>query len=502
MLRRGFDQACPLPSPTRSIRLPTGRGGKRASSTRSIRARFRTATATGSAISQGSSSGSTISLRSASMRSGCRRSSPRRWPTSATTSPTTAASSRCSAIWPISTGCSPRSTRAGSSCCSISCPTTARDQHPWFVESRSSAHSSEARLVHLARRPRRTAARPTTGSATSAARPGTWDEATGQYYLHAFLKEQPDLNWRNPEVRAAMIDVLRFWLDRGVDGFRIDVLWHIVKAEGLPDNPTNPDWRPGMNERDRLLQLHSTDQPEAHAIAAEMRALADELWRARADRRDLPAQRSPRALVRHARAAPRSICRSISQLIENRVGRGDARPADRRIRSLAARRGGWPNWVIGSHDAPRIAARIGEAQARVAAMLLLTLRGTPTLYQGDELGIGEVDDPARSGPRSARPAPAGPRPRPRPLAHADAVGRLAQRRVQQRPSRGCRSTPTGRRATSPRRTATRLDAGALPRPAARCGERSRRLRSATSHWSMRDGDVLAYRPAPRRRSGC
>src|SRR6478735_2787048 len=102
-----------------------------------------------------------------------------------------------------------------------------------------------------------------------------WDEASGQYYLHAFLPQQPDLNWRNPALKAAMLDVLRFWLARGVDGFRIDVLWHIVKAEGLPDNPVNPDWHPGMNERDRVLQAHSTDQPEAHAIAAEMRAIAD-----------------------------------------------------------------------------------------------------------------------------------------------------------------------------------------------------------------------------------
>ncbi len=74
------------------------------------------------------------------------------------------------------------------------------------------------------------AARPTTGSAISADSAWEWDAATGQYYYHAFLKEQPDLNWRNPEVRAAMMDVLRFWLARGVDGFRIDVPWHMVEA--------------------------------------------------------------------------------------------------------------------------------------------------------------------------------------------------------------------------------------------------------------------------------
>ena len=102
-----------------------------------------------------------------------------------------------------------------------------------------------------------------------------WDEATGQYYYHAFLKEQADLNWRNPAVQAAMYDVMRFWFDRGVDGFRIDVLWHMVKAADFPDNPPNPAYQPAMGDMHRVLQLHSTDQPEVHAIAADMRAIAD-----------------------------------------------------------------------------------------------------------------------------------------------------------------------------------------------------------------------------------
>ena len=120
------------------------------------------------------------------------------------------------------------------------------------------------------------AARPTIGSAISAARRWEWDEATGQYYYHAFLKEQADLNWRNPAaVQAAMYDVMRFWFDRGVDGFRIDVLWHMVKAADFPDNPPNPAYQPAMGDMHRVLQRHSTDQPEVHAIVAEMRAIAD-----------------------------------------------------------------------------------------------------------------------------------------------------------------------------------------------------------------------------------
>ena len=73
-----------------------------------------------------------------------------------------------------------------------------------------------------------------------------WDEQTEQYYYHAYLHQQPDLNWRNPAVRADMYDVLRFWLERGVDGFRVDVLWHLIKDDQFRDNPPNPDWAPGM----------------------------------------------------------------------------------------------------------------------------------------------------------------------------------------------------------------------------------------------------------------
>jgi oligo-1,6-glucosidase/alpha-glucosidase len=188
-----------------------------------------------------------------------------------------------------------------------------------------------------------------------------------------------------------MFDVVRFWLARGVDGFRIDVLWHIVKAQGLPDNPVNPDWHPGMNERDRLLQVNSTDQPEAHAIAAEMRELAESYGdRVLIGEIFLPFDKLAKWYGTPER--PEVNLPFNFALIENpwdatTIGNVIADYED----SLPD--WGWPNWVLGSHDAARIAARVGEAQALVAMMLLLTLRGTPTLYQGDELGIGHVDIP-------------------------------------------------------------------------------------------------------------
>ena len=274
-------------------------------------------------------------------------------------------------------------------------PNHSSDRHPWFVESRSS-RTNPKRDWYIWRDPAPDGGPPNNWISDFGGSAWTYDEATGQYYLHAFLKEQPDLNWRHPDLKAAMMDVLRFWLDRGVDGFRIDVLWHIVKHAELPDNPLNPDWTPDRTERDKLLQHHSTDQPEAHAISAEMRALADE-YGARTGRERvligeifLPNERHQRWYGTPER--PQVHLPFNFQLIENGW---NAEALGRMIAGYEASLPGhgWPNWVIGSHDAPRIAARIGEAQARVAAMLLLTLRGTPTLYQGDELGIGEVAIP-------------------------------------------------------------------------------------------------------------
>jgi alpha-glucosidase len=269
-------------------------------------------------------------------------------------------------------------------------PNHSSDRHPWFIESRSSRDNPK-RDWYIWRDPAPDGGPPNNWISDFGGPAWTWDEPTGQYYLHAFLPQQPDLNWRNPELKAAMLDVMRFWFERGVDGFRIDVLWHIVKAAGLPDNPPNPDWRDGHNERDKVLQLHSTDQPEAHAISAEMRALADEYGeRLLVGEIFLPNERLARwhgTPERPQVHLPFNFC-----LMENGW---DARTIDRLVAEYEASlpAWGWPNWVLGSHDAPRIAARVGEAQARVAMMLLLTLRGTPTLYQGDELAIGQVPIP-------------------------------------------------------------------------------------------------------------
>jgi alpha-glucosidase len=268
-------------------------------------------------------------------------------------------------------------------------PNHSSDQHPWFVESRSSRTSAK-RDWYLWRDPAPGGGPPNNWISDFGGSAWEWDEATGQYFYHAFLEQQPDLNWRNPDVRQAMFDVLRFWFARGVDGFRIDVLWHMIKAADFPDNPPNPAYLPAMGEMHSVLQLHSTDQPEVHVIAAEMRRIADSFGeRVLIGEIYLPIER----LMHYYGRTEAGVHLPFNfQLID---AAWNARGLAAMIAEYEAALppGGWPNWVLGNHDRPRIAAKLGEARARVAAMLLLTLRGTPTLYYGDEVGIGHVEIP-------------------------------------------------------------------------------------------------------------
>ncbi|WHU01853.1 alpha-amylase family glycosyl hydrolase [Sphingomonas sp. NIBR02145] len=270
-------------------------------------------------------------------------------------------------------------------------PNHTSDQHPWFQESRS-AQDDPRRDWYIWRDARPDGSPPNNWISDFGGSAWEWDEATSQYYYHAFLKEQPDLNWRNPAVRSAMLDVLRFWFERGVDGFRIDVLWHMVKHVDLPDNPVNLDWAPGQADYTRVHQLHSTDQPEVHGIAGEMRAIADEYGaRVLIGEIYLPV---PKLVGYYGTPEQPGVHLPFNfQLIGAEWNApGLAKMIADYEAALPAE--GWPNWVLGNHDRPRIATRVGAEQARVAMMLLLTLRGTPTLYYGDEIGMEDGEIPA------------------------------------------------------------------------------------------------------------
>ncbi|HEX9200602.1 MAG TPA: alpha-amylase family glycosyl hydrolase [Acidobacteriaceae bacterium] len=296
-------------------------------------------------------------------------------------------------------------------------PNHTSDQHPWFLESRSSRDNPK-RDWYLWRDP-------ASGDGPPESRlPNNWmshfggpawtfDHTTGQFYMHSFLAQQPDLNWRNPAVREAMYSAMRFWLEhgpggRGIDGFRMDVLWLLIKDEMFRDNPPNPEWRPGSSSFGQYLPLYTANRPEIHQIVAEMRALLDSYSDAAGERlligeiylpinelvqyygASAPEAKSAEYdLTNAAITSPRLNGAHLPFNFHLIQTPWQALAIARLIRDYEAAipPGAWPNWVLGNHDQTRIATRVGPAQARVAAMLLLTLRGTATLYYGDELGM-------------------------------------------------------------------------------------------------------------------
>jgi alpha-glucosidase len=266
-------------------------------------------------------------------------------------------------------------------------PNHSSDRHPWFIESRK-WRTSPKRDWYIWRDPAPGGGPPNNWLSEFGGSAWQFDEDSGQYYYHAFLGSQPDLNWRNPEVVDAMRDVLRFWMRKGVDGFRVDVIWHLIKDEAFRDNPPNPNYREGRPPNEAVTPLYSTDLPEVHDVIAVLRRTIDEFpGRLLIGEIYLPVER----LVAYYGRDLDGVHLPFNFALLN--VRWDAKC----ILSLIAEyenalpKGGWPNWVLGNHDRPRIASRVGKGQAAVAAMLLLTLRGTPTIYYGDELGMHQVE---------------------------------------------------------------------------------------------------------------
>jgi alpha-glucosidase len=273
-------------------------------------------------------------------------------------------------------------------------PNHTSSAHPWFQQSRSS-RSNPYRDWYIWRDPKPDNGPPNNWLSVFGGSAWAWDAATAQYYLHSFDAEQPDLNWRNPAVQAAMFDVARFWLERGVDGFRVDVASLIMKDPELRDNPPDPDpepiWVQTMGEWALQLHLYDLQHPDVHRVYREFRQLLDSYSAAQ-----------PRMAIGELHDRDLSVWASFygPQLDElhlpfnfHLLGAAWESAAVRAVVTqieAAIAPGAWPNWVLGNHDQARIASRLGAAHARLAMLLLLTLRGTPTLYYGDELGMPNV----------------------------------------------------------------------------------------------------------------
>jgi alpha-glucosidase len=259
------------------------------------------------------------------------------------------------------------------------------DQHSWFIESRSSRIHPK-RDWYIWKDPSENGGPPNNWIGRfDGLSAWEWDRKTEQYYLHSFLKEQPDINWRNPDARQAMLDVLHFWLQRGVDGFRVDAAYRALKDPQFRDNPVNPDWHPGMEPSDRLFEVFSKNIPEIHDFNRILRTLVDGYGD-----RLLIAElyKSLEEIVKHYGANDEFHLPLNSELMSS-----DCQWSAESVREVVERyerllpEGAWPNWTLGNHDKHRVASRIGISQARIAMMLLLTLRGTPTIYYGEELGM-------------------------------------------------------------------------------------------------------------------
>ncbi len=286
-------------------------------------------------------------------------------------------------------------------------PNHTSDRHPWFVDARSS-REAEHRDWYIWRDPRPDGSPPNNWQSVFGGDAWEWDEPTGQYYFHSFLKEQPDLDWTNPAVRAAMTDAMRYWFERGVDGLRLDVVHLLSKRNELRqvhageeiDRRVGAD--PERSARARRRQLWG-DGPQIHEIMRLLRRTADEF-----DAKVLVGEiwLPPKRLVAYYGEELTGLHLPFNfQLINLAWDPHRVHQAVVRYETLLPD-GAWPNWVLGNHDVSRVASRLGAAQARVAAMLLLTLRGTPTLYYGDEIGMSDVELPpsAQRDPQGLREA--------------------------------------------------------------------------------------------------
>ena len=265
-------------------------------------------------------------------------------------------------------------------------------EHEWFIESRSSRDDAK-RDWYVWRDAKPDGSPPNNWVSVFGGPAWTLDEATGQYYRHTYLMEQPDLNWRNPDLVEAMMDVARFWLDRGVDGFRVDAAHQMMKDPLERDNPPTPDdydrpWK-DMAEYDKFIHLYDLGHPDVHSAHRNMRQVLDSYSQfpvsvSEVHIFDLPEWSSyygsdldglHMPFNFHLMAADWDAL-SLRAVIEAVLWNVPV--------------GAWTNWTLGNHDEKRLATRLGLENARLAALLILTLRGTPFIYYGDELGMADV----------------------------------------------------------------------------------------------------------------
>jgi alpha-glucosidase len=269
-------------------------------------------------------------------------------------------------------------------------PNHSSDRHHWFIDARSSRASAH-RDWYVWADPKPDGSPPNNWVSAFGGPAWTLDPRTGQYYLHNFLPEQPDLNWWNPGVRDAFDDIYRFWFGRGVAGFRIDVAHGIVKDRELRDNPVatkdDPPWVRAHGQR----SVYNVERPEVHDVLRR--------WRALANTYDPPRILLGETYVLDVRSINRfygqgdelNLAFNFTYLHAPFKASALAQVVTESERTIPA--DGWPVWTLSNHDVPRVMSRWAggdERKLRCALLSLLTLRGTPVLYYGDEIGMPDT----------------------------------------------------------------------------------------------------------------
>ncbi|HVZ66772.1 MAG TPA: alpha-amylase family glycosyl hydrolase [Patescibacteria group bacterium] len=264
-------------------------------------------------------------------------------------------------------------------------PNHTSSSHPWFIESRSNK-TNPKRDWYVWRDPKPNGEPPNNWMSAFGGSAWKLDKETNQYFYHAFDEHQPDLNWNNPEVKKEMFGVMRFWLDKGVDGFRTDAVDYLFEDKGFKDEPINPNYRPGFHQYtdQELLHIYTNGQKESIDLLREMANILREY--------------EDKFMVTEAAT-------TLSELIKmyKAVDWHSYHPFNFSLINLpwlAAHHKEYideyekrlgphylPCYVTGNHDQPRVVTRVGKKQARNAALLLLTLRGNAFIYNGEEIGM-------------------------------------------------------------------------------------------------------------------
>jgi alpha-glucosidase len=265
-------------------------------------------------------------------------------------------------------------------------PNHTSDEHIWFGESRASRTNPKADWYIWAEASAN-GGPPNNWLSRFGGSAWEWCDERQQYYYHSFLPSQPDLNWRNLDVRQALAGVMRFWLDRGIDGFRVDASAVLIKDDLLRDNPHDPEADDKTPPPQISVPVFTDDRPEAMHCIEYIRGVLDQY-----DGKLLCGEvqgKTDRIGHFYGNEKPRlHLPLNFALLDSNWNAIAIQATIDAYFNALP--QGAWPDFVIGGHDKRRVASKVGQAQARILAMLLMTIRGTPFIFAGDEIGSEQV----------------------------------------------------------------------------------------------------------------